>query len=103
MERLRSDVAITVSGKKPVTVGSAEATARKGEDDPICSLLLQGGTRCPARSGYSVAGGPQRVGKTYAALPPNDLAPSAVKVTSSSEKPIHLSGRLASFLPEFPA
>ena len=30
MERLRSDVAITVSGKKPVTVGSAEATARQG-------------------------------------------------------------------------
>src|SRR5436190_22492344 len=31
MERLRSDVAITVSGKKPVTVGSAEATARQGK------------------------------------------------------------------------
>src|SRR5438093_13722579 len=30
MERLRSDLAITVSGKKPVTVGSAEATARQG-------------------------------------------------------------------------
>jgi hypothetical protein len=27
MERLRSDVAITVSSKKPVTVGSAETTA----------------------------------------------------------------------------
>ena len=27
--------------------------------------------------------------ETYAALPPNDLAPSRVKATSSSEKPIH--------------
>ena len=83
MERLRSDVAIIVSGKKPVTAASAEATARQGR-----RLLLQGGMRCPARSIYSVAGGPQRVGKTYAALPPNDLVPSRVKATSSSEKPI---------------
>jgi hypothetical protein len=51
MERLRSDVAITVSGKRPVTIPSAEATARQGRSRFNCSLLLQAGTRCLQHGG----------------------------------------------------
>jgi hypothetical protein len=41
IERLHSDMTITVSRKEPVTAGSAGATAREGRSRPTCSLLLQ--------------------------------------------------------------
>jgi hypothetical protein len=41
VERLRTDVTITVSGKRPVTVSFAETTARHGRSRSTCSLCCK--------------------------------------------------------------